>query len=83
MTHFILFHKVDNACHVANLFFREVVRLHGLLKIIVSDKDSKFLSHIWRILWHKLDVSSRLSDDRISKAQFVKMLHERARSHIE
>ncbi|RDX89997.1 hypothetical protein CR513_28191, partial [Mucuna pruriens] len=28
MTHFIPYHKVDDTCHVANLLFREVIRLH-------------------------------------------------------
>ncbi|RDY12412.1 hypothetical protein CR513_02805, partial [Mucuna pruriens] len=34
MAHFIHCHKIDNAFHVTNLFFREVVRIHGLPRII-------------------------------------------------
>jgi transposase InsO family protein len=51
MIHPILTRTNITAEEAASQFFREIFRIHGLPKSIVSDRDAKFTSTFWRALF--------------------------------
>ena len=47
---FIPFRVGQTTESLAELYMREIMRLHGVPVSIVSDRDTRFLSHFWRSL---------------------------------
>ena len=46
-SHFIPVRDTYDVMDVARLFINEIVRLHGVLKKIISNRDPKFTSRFW------------------------------------
>jgi hypothetical protein len=49
--HFFSIATDFSVAQVAELFFREVFRLHDLPKTIINDRDSSFMSTFWQELF--------------------------------
>ena len=56
MVHLIPTSSHEQATDTANLLLLNVIRLHGLPRSIVSDRDTKMTSAFWAELCNQLDV---------------------------
>jgi len=45
MAHFIPYNKTNDDTDIVELYFKEVTRLHAIPRSIISDRDTKLLSH--------------------------------------
>ena len=52
---------------IANIFMKEIFRLHGMPKEIVSDRDMKFNSNFWKYLMVGLETKFCLAQPIILK----------------
>ncbi|KAL1193292.1 hypothetical protein V5N11_016119 [Cardamine amara subsp. amara] len=59
--HFLPMCKNDSAERLAELYVKEIVRLHGVPASIVSDRDSKFAGKFWRELQKKFGTKVNMS----------------------
>ena len=50
-THFIPVRTTYKAANIANIFLRQFFQLHGIPKVILSDRDPKFTGNFWKSLF--------------------------------
>ena len=61
MAHFIPSSQTFDASRIVRIFLDQVVKLHGLPKTIVFDRDTLFTSYFWKTLWHLLGTKLNFS----------------------
>jgi hypothetical protein len=49
--HFVLVKTTHTLANIEEIFMKEISRLHGIPRTIISDKDTKFTSNLWRGLF--------------------------------
>ena len=74
-SHFFVVTATFTAAQVDELFFKEVFRLHGLPKSIVSDRDSKFVGafrkEIFKLVGTQLNLSTRYHPQNDGQIEMV------------
>lgn len=61
MRHFVACHTTMTSLDLANLFVKDIWRLHGLPDDIISDRGPTFVSELWRAVNHRLGTNVSLS----------------------
>jgi transposase InsO family protein len=61
MRHLVHYRDTTTAEQLAELFLEHVFRLHGLPRLIVSNRGTQFVAKFWKALCKRLDTQARLS----------------------
>ena len=59
--HFIPVKTTHKDANIAEIFMKQIFRLHGNPKVIISDRDSKFTGNFWKYLFKGLDTTLNFS----------------------
>jgi hypothetical protein len=60
-THFIPVKSTFKDINIAEIFMKEIFRLHGIPKMVISDRDIKFTSAFWKELFAALNTNLNFS----------------------
>ena len=56
-THFIPVKTTHKATNIAKIFMKQIFCLHGISKVIISDRDRKFTGNFWKSLFKGLNTT--------------------------
>ena len=59
--HFIPVMTTYKAANIADIFMKQIFHLHGILKVIISDRDPKFTGNFWKSLFKGLNTTLNFS----------------------
>ena len=61
MAHFVLYYKEITREETTDLFIDICHKLHGVPKVIVSDRDPSFVGKLWQSFMRKLNTKLKMS----------------------
>jgi hypothetical protein len=87
VAHLIPFKSTCKAIDISKIFMKEIFRLHGIPKEIISDRDTKFTSNFWKSLFVGFETKLLFStiyhpqtDGKIERVNQV--LEDMSRMHV-
>lgn len=59
--HFMAVKKTDSTKQIAEVFCKNIYKLHGLPKVIVSDRDVRFKGNFWKEFCNQVRITLNMS----------------------
>ena len=60
-THFIPIKTTYKVANIADIFMKQIFHLHGIPKVIISDRDPKLTGNFWKSLFKGLNTTLNFS----------------------
>ncbi|KAJ7528657.1 hypothetical protein O6H91_15G012600 [Diphasiastrum complanatum] len=79
--HFVACKKNSSVEEISQLYFWEVVRLHGIPRVFVADDAIVFKSEFWRSLWESFGATIELDFSHCEKDYDLKTLEDLIKSY--
>jgi len=59
--HFVAIKNTNTTKQIVDMFCRNIYKLHGFPKVIVSDRNARFKGNFWKEFYHQAGISLNMS----------------------